>query len=119
MNLNDRSLVTQLQVTVCIFRLNYALHLTVEGLAVCTFFEGFCTNYRFSVSRLLSLLLYFRHFDDVTNMVATTCQMLFHLVQNNNFHCQTLYKIYWKNAKFDLFGSEKASCQIWLRTEIG
>ena len=94
MNLNDRSLVTQLQVTVCIFRLNYALHLTVEGLAVCTFFEGFCTNYRFSVSRLLSLLLYFRHFDDVTNMVATTCQMLFHLVQNNNFHCQTLYKIY-------------------------
>jgi len=24
-----------------------------------------------------------------------------------------------KNAKFDLFGSEKASCQIWLRTEIG
>jgi len=24
-----------------------------------------------------------------------------------------------KNAKFDLFGSVKASWQIWLRTEIG
>jgi len=42
----------------------------------------------------------------------------FHLVQNDNFHCQTLYKIYFKNAKFDVFGSEKASWQIWLRTEI-
>ena len=39
-----------------------------------------------------------------------------HLVQNDNFYCQTLYKIYTlKNAKFDLFGSEKASWQIWLR----
>jgi len=43
----------------------------------------------------------------------------FHLVQNDTFHCQTLYKIYFENAKFDLFGSEKASWQIWLRTEIG
>jgi len=50
--------------------LNYALHLTVEGLVVCTFSEGFCTNYRFSVSRLLNHLLYFRNLDDVTNMVA-------------------------------------------------
>jgi len=33
--------VTQLQVTVCIFRLNYALRLTVEGAVVCTFSEGF------------------------------------------------------------------------------
>jgi len=44
---------------------------------------------------------------------------VFHLVQNDNFHCQTLYKIYFENAKFDLLGSEKASWQIWLRTEIG
>jgi len=48
-----------------------------------------------------------------------------HLVQNDNFYCQTLYKIYTlKNAKFDLglFGKlacEQASWQIWLRTEIG
>jgi len=109
-NLNDRSLVTQLQVTVCIFRLNYAFHLTVEGLVVCTFSERFCMNYRFSVSRLLNHLLYFRNLGDVTNAVA---------MQNDNCHCQTFYKIYFKNAKFDLFGSEKASWQIWLLTEIG
>jgi len=67
---NDRSLVTQLQVTVCVFRLNYALHGTMEGLVVCTFFEDFCMNYRFSVSRLLNNLLYIRNLDDVTNTVA-------------------------------------------------
>ena len=41
----------------------------------------------------------------------------FYLVQNDNFHCQTLYNIYLV-TKFDLFGSEKASWQIWLQTEI-
>ena len=33
----------------------------------------------------------------------------FHLVQNDNFDCQTLHKVYFENAKFDLFGSEKAA----------
>ena len=101
MNLNDRSLLTQLQVTVCIFRLNYALHLTVEGLVVCTFSEGFRMNCRF--------------FE--ISMLRTRLPDAFHLVQNDNCHCQTLSTL--KNAKFDLFGSEKASWQIWLRTEIG
>jgi len=38
-----------------------------------------------------------------------------HLVPNDNFHCQTPLK----NAKFDLFDSENASSQLWLRIEIG
>jgi len=36
-----------------------------------------------------------------------------HLVSNNNFHCDT----HLKKAKFDLFGSENASCQIRLQIE--
>jgi len=39
----------------------------------------------------------------------------YYLVSNDNFHCQTPLK----NAKFDLFGSENASWQIWLQIEIG
>jgi len=73
MNLNGRSLVTQQQITVCIFRLNYAFNLTVEGLVVCTFSKGFRMNCRFSASRLLNGLLYFRNLDDVTNTVARCC----------------------------------------------
>jgi len=71
-NLNDRSLVTQLQVTLCIFRLNYALRLTVEGLVVCTFSEDFCMNYRFFRFKAFKSyhLLYFRNLDDVKNTVA-------------------------------------------------
>jgi len=38
-----------------------------------------------------------------------------HLVPNDNFHCQMSLK----NAKFDLFGSESATWQIWLRIQIG
>jgi len=38
-----------------------------------------------------------------------------YLVSNNNFHCDSPLK----NAKFDLFGSENASCQIRLQIEIG
>jgi len=40
-NLNDRSPVTQLEITVSVFRLNYAFRLIVEGLMVCTFSTGF------------------------------------------------------------------------------
>jgi len=40
-NRNNRSLVTQLQITVSVFRLNYAFRLIVEGLMVCTFSWGF------------------------------------------------------------------------------
>ena len=79
----------RLQVTVCIFRLNYALHLTVKGLMVCTFSEGFRMNCRF--------------FE--ISMLRTRLPDAFHLVQNDNCHCQTLSTL--KNAKFDLFGSEK------------
>jgi len=39
-----------------------------------------------------------------------------HLVPSDTFHCQTPLK----NAKFDLFDSEKnAIWQIWLRIQIG
>jgi len=38
-----------------------------------------------------------------------------HLVPNDNFHYQTPLK----NARFDLFGNENASWQMWLQTEIG
>jgi len=60
------------------------------------FLRMFCMNYRFfSVSMLLNHLFYFRNLDDVTNMVAD----VFHLVQNDNFHCQTLYKIYFEKRQ--------------------
>jgi len=39
----------------------------------------------------------------------------YHLMPNDNFHCQTPLI----NAKFDLFGSENTSWQIWLSIEIG
>jgi len=54
MNINNCSLVTQLQlqVMVCVFHVNYAFHLIVKGLMVCTFSRGFCTNCRFAVTRL-------------------------------------------------------------------
>ena len=97
MNLNDHSLVTQLQeVTVCVFRLNYAFRLIVEGLKVCTFPGGFCMNYRFAVTRLLNHVPYFRNFDDVTNTVARC-------FSQDACHCHTPSK----NVKFDLVGSEK------------
>jgi len=37
-----------------------------------------------------------------------------HLVPNDNFQCQTPLK----NAKFDLFGSENVSCQIWIESGL-
>jgi len=111
-NLNDRSTVTQLQVTIFVFRLNYAFHLIAEGLTVCIFSVGFCMSYRFAVTKLLSHVPYFRNFDDVTNTVA---RCFHHLVPSENFHCDTPLK----NAKFDLFGSKNTSWQIWMRIEIG
>jgi len=60
-------------------------------------------------------LLYDLHFavifDDVKNMVA---RCFHNLVTNDNFNCQTPLK----NAKFDLFGSENASWEIWLRIQF-
>ena len=71
MNLNDRSAVTQLQIMVYAFRLDYAFRLIVEVLMVCTFSGGFSNmDYRFAVTRLLNHLPYFRNFDDAANTVA-------------------------------------------------
>jgi len=47
------------------------------------------------------------------------CQMLFIYCKTIIFTAKRSIKSTLKNAKFDLFGSEKASSQIWLRTEIG
>jgi len=69
-------------------------------------------NYRFAVTRLLNHLPYFRNFDAVTNTVPDAFR---YLASNDNFHCQMPFK----NPKFDLFGSENASWQIWLQIEIG
>jgi len=44
-NRNDRSPVTQLHVTACIFRSSYAFHLTAKGPSVCPLSGGFCTTY--------------------------------------------------------------------------
>ena len=101
MNLNDRSRVTQLQVTVCVFRLNYVFHFTYSGRSDGGHFLRMC--FGIAITRLLSHLPYFRNFDDVTNMVA---------------RCFSSFSAF-GNAKFDLFGSENASWQIWLQTEIG
>jgi len=54
--------VTKLQVTACVFGSTYAFHLIVEGLTVCPFCGGFCTTYRFAVTRLWSHPSYFRFF---------------------------------------------------------
>jgi len=43
----------------------------------------------------------------------------FHLVQNDNFDCQTLYKIYFEKRQIWLIWQWKNSWQIWLQTEIG
>ena len=40
-NLNELSPVTDLQLTGCVFRCIYALHLIAEGLTVCPFCESF------------------------------------------------------------------------------
>ena len=112
MNLNDRSPVIQLQITISVFRLNYAFHLIVEGLMVCTFSGVFCMNYRFVVTRLLNHQPNIRNFDEVSNTVADAFH---HLVPNDNFHCQT----HLKNAKFDLLGDENAIWQMWLQIAVG
>jgi len=79
-NRNDRSAVTQLQITVSVFRLNYTFHLIVEGMLVWTFSGGFCMNYRLAVTKLINHLPYFWNFDDVTNMVAR-CFSLFSIIR--------------------------------------
>jgi len=73
-NLNDRSPVTRLQITVFVFRLNCAFHLIVEGLTVRTLSGVFCMNYRFAVTRLLNHLPYFWKF---RWRYEHGCQMLF------------------------------------------
>ena len=85
LNLNDRSPVKKLQITVSVFRLNYAFRLIVGGLMVCTFYAGFCVNYRFAVTKLLSNLPCFRNFDDATNTVAS--QMFFYSAPQCS-HCK-------------------------------
>jgi len=50
--IGDRSPVTELQVTACVFGWTYAFHLIAEGLTVCLFSGGFCTTYHFAITRL-------------------------------------------------------------------
>ena len=72
-DLSDRCPVTKLQITVSVFRLNYAFHLIAEGLMVCTISaEVFLYEFPF---RLLSHIPYSRNFE-VTNTVAR-CFSLF------------------------------------------
>ena len=98
MKLHDRSSAIQLQVTACVFRSNYAFHLIAEGLTVCPFSGGFSYDLPFCRYGLWSHVPYFRNLDNVTNTVASCFSPL--------FHCQT----HLKNAKFNLYGSEK--CQL-------
>jgi len=105
--------VTQLQVTACVFGLPYVFHLLAKDLTVCAFSGSFLYDLPFCCyTRLLTDPSYFRNFNDNANTVA---RCFYHLVPNDNFHCQTPLK----NAKFDLFGSENTSWQIWLSIEIG
>ena len=94
--------MTELQVTACVFGSNYAFHLTAEGLAasgaffLCRFFVRFAVLpfplQGFEVTHSI--------FDKFRTRLPDTFH---HLVPSDNFHCQTPLK----NAKFDLFGSEK------------
>jgi len=61
-----------------------------------------------------SSLLYFRNLDDEHG-----CQMLFIWCKTIIFTAKRSIKSTFKNAKFDLFRSEKANWQIRLRIEIG
>ena len=63
-------------------------------------------NCRFAVTRLSNHLPYFRNLYDITNMVARCF---------SPFSIKRYFSL--KNAKFDLFGSEIASWQIWLQIE--
>jgi len=70
-NLNERYPMTQLQVTACVFRSNYASYLIAKGLTVCPLSGVFCTTYRFAVTRLWGHPPYFRW------RCEHGCQMLF------------------------------------------
>ena len=102
MNLNERSPVTELQVTACVFCSNYAFHLIAEGL----------TMWPFSLEVFLYDLLFCRYkalkSSTIFSMsLRTRVSDAFHnLVPNDDFHCQTPLK----NAKYDVFGSVK--CQL-------
>jgi len=101
MNLNDRSPVTQPQITVSVLFELYSPSYSGRSGGVHFLRSFFCMNYSFTVTRLLNHLHHFWIFDGVTN--------------TDYFHCQTPLK----NAKFELFNSENASWQIWLQMEIG
>jgi len=75
---------------------------------VCAFSGGFCTTYRFAVTRLSPTLF---------SMTLQTWlpDAFHHLVQNDNFHCQTL----WKTPKLTYLAVKNASWQIGLRIQIG
>ena len=78
------------------------------------FLRRFLYELPFSVSRLLNHLLYFRNLDDEHG-----CQMLFIWCKTIIFTAKRSIKSTFKNAKFDLFRSEKANWQIRMRIEIG
>ena len=102
MNLNERSPVTQLQVTAFVFCSNYAFHLIAEGITVWPFSSEvflydllFCRYKALKSSTIFSMSLRTRVSDALHNLML-----------NDNFHCQAP----WKNAKYDVFGSVK--CQL-------
>jgi len=99
-NRNDRCPVTQLQIRVSVFHLNYAFRLIVEYLMVCTFSWGFLYELPFCCYKAFKSPTLF-------SKLRTRLPDAFHyLVSNDNFHCQTPLK----NAKFDLIWQWK--CQL-------
>jgi len=98
--------MTQLQITVSVFRLIYAFHLIVEGLMACTFSGGFLCELPFRRYKAFQSPTLFSKFGMT---LRTRLPDTFHyLILNEHFDCQTPLK----NAKFDLFGNENVSWQI-------
>jgi len=91
--------VTELQLTACVFGSTSAFHLIAEGLTVCLFSGDFV---RLTVLPLQVFEVSLTH--PIFNKLRPRLPNAFHyLVPNDNLHCQTPLK----NAKFDLFRSEK------------
>ena len=99
MNGNERSPVTELQVTACIFRSNYAFHLIATGVSVCPFSRGFFVQ--LTVLLLQGLEVTYAIFEILMMFRTQLPDAFHHLVPDDNFHCQMPLK----KAKFDLFGS--------------
>jgi len=95
-----------------VVRSTSAFHLIAEVLIMCLSLEVFV---RLTILRLQGFEVIYPIFELSITLRTRLPDAFRHLVPDNNFHCQTPVK----NAKFDLFGSENLSWQIWLRIEIG